>query len=388
MTGRRRRIVIVTPWYPNARNPTAGIFVEEQARALSRRHEVAVIAPEYRGWRSVRELGLTPTHEESDTPFPVLRPLVVGLIPRSVLATSLWYSAAVRRALNHLSRSWGAPELLHAHVVVPAGCATASAARQFGLPFVLTEHWSRFPELLRWPSTRYLVRSTLRSASRVIAVSPMLADHVQEALQTVSVAVIGNVIDTSFYDQVAVPERSEGRAIRLLSIGLRDARKGMHDLLDAVQLAQRKGTPVQLVVVGDGPLRAELQHHARALGIAGVCAFDGLRDRDGVRDRLRWCDALVVPSHCETFGVTVAEALASGRPVIATRCGGPEFVMDEACGRLVPVRDPNTLAEAIVDLAAGRIEFDPKFARASVRRRFGVEAIVDRLSEVYDEALT
>ena len=297
-------------------------------------------------------------------------------MPYSYRAQSPLYAAAVRRGLDELAESWGEPDLLHAHVAIPAGAAAARVARRRGVPLVLTEHWTSFASLMRARGSRSLIRSTLRTASQVVAVGPILADEIRAADPNVPVVVIGNVVDTGFYAEVADPEPPEARPTRLLVVGYLIPRKGLHDLLDALSIARSNGVETELAIVGDGPLRSELEDRATSLGLGGVCFFDGPRDRDGVRARLQWCDALVVASHHETFGVTVAEALASGRPVIATRCGGPEFVMGDSCGGLVPVADPTALAEAIADLAAGRLEFDADAARdrcargsASRRRR-------------------
>ena len=387
MTPKRRRIVIVAPWYPSRSDPVAGVFIEQQARALARYHDVAVIALDYRGWRKVAKNGFAACHNLSAADFPVVRSLVVGVVPYSYRAQSPLHSAGVRRGLEQLGPSWEAPDLVHAHVIIPAGTAAARVAPELGVPLVVTEHWSDFESLARAGGSGNLIRSTLRRASQVVAVGPILADQVRAVDPTVPLRVIGNAIDTDFYAEVVAPEAPEARPTRLLIIGRLIAAKGLHDLLDAMQIARSGGTETELAIVGDGHLRAELERRATALGLGGVCSFDGPLGRDGVRSRLQWCDALVVASHYETFGVTVAEALATGRPVIATRCGGPEFVMGDACGVLVPVRDPAALAQAIADLAAGRLPFDAEGARASIRERFGLESVVEQLSDVYDAVL-
>jgi glycosyltransferase involved in cell wall biosynthesis len=384
----RRRVVIVTPWYPSARDPVAGIFVQAQARALSRRHDVAVIAPDYRGLRTVARSGLRRPQAAPADDFPVLRPVAVGPVPRSKSVTSITYARAVRQALAELAATWGSPDILHAHVVLPAGHATASAARSLSIPFVLTEHWSRFGELLRWPATRSLVRQTLAAAARVTAVSPVLSTKISGAAPLSEVDVIGNVVDTGFFAAVPDPvARDAGTPLRLVIIGKLDAPKGIDVLLRAIGECRSRGTDVELAVVGGGPKRGEYAGLATALGLAEVVHFDGVLTAAGVRLRYQWCDAVVVASRFETFGMTVAEGLASGRPVIATRCGGPEFIIEPEAGRLVPVGDVLALADAIAELAAGAWHFDPLPARRSIERRFGIDAIVGQLSALYEEVL-
>jgi len=384
----RRRIVIVTPWYPSAHDPVAGIFVQAQARALAQLHEVAVIAPDYRGLRAVARSGLRRPHAAPTDDFPVLSPVVVGPVPRSKSVTSITYARAVRRALAELAATWGIPDILHAHVVLPAGHATAAAARSLSIPFVLTEHWTRFDELLRWPATQRLVRRTLTSAARVVAVGPVLAARVSSVAPLSPVVEIGNAVDTDFYRSVPDPrKRDGGTPVRLVLIGILDARKGVDTLLAAAAECRTRGVKTELAIVGDGPLRSELSRLTTALGLEDAVRFHGVLTPIEVRCRYEWCDAVIVASRFETFGMTVAEGLASGRPVIATRCGGPEFIIEPGAGHLVPVGDVLALADAITELAAGACHFDPLRARRSIERRFGIDAIAGQLSALYEEVL-
>ena len=88
------------------------------------------------------------------------------------------------------------------------------------------------------------------------------------------------------------------------------------------------------------------------------------------------CDVFVLSSLHETFGVVVGEAMACGKPVISTRCGGPEFIVNEENGVLVDVANAQALAGAMEDFIADRVSFDPQTVRASVVNRFSPEAFV------------
>jgi glycosyltransferase involved in cell wall biosynthesis len=103
---------------------------------------------------------------------------------------------------------------------------------------------------------------------------------------------------------------------------------------------------------------------------------------------MRMSDAFVLASEHETFGVVVAEAMACGCPVIATRCGGPEWVVGPGCGLLVPVGDTASIADGIVALACGQADNDTESARQSIVERFGQEAVASQLEDVYREVLT
>jgi glycosyltransferase involved in cell wall biosynthesis len=108
-------------------------------------------------------------------------------------------------------------------------------------------------------------------------------------------------------------------------------------------------------------------------------------DPPGVRHWMRQCDVFVLPSLQETFGIVLGEAMSCGRPVIATRCGGPEFVVTPETGILVDAADPAALADAMQHFIQGKGKFDPEKIRQSVKDRFSTEAFLDTVTAVYEQ---
>jgi glycosyltransferase involved in cell wall biosynthesis len=140
----------------------------------------------------------------------------------------------------------------------------------------------------------------------------------------------------------------------------------------------------ELVIGGDGPIRQNLEDLAQTLGISNYCRFLGALNREQVREQMQDCDVFVLSSLRETFGIVVGEAMACGKPVIATRCGGPEFILNDQTGVLVDVANPQALAGAMEDFITDRVTFDPQTVRESVVTRFGPEALVRNLTAVYE----
>jgi glycosyltransferase involved in cell wall biosynthesis len=121
-------------------------------------------------------------------------------------------------------------------------------------------------------------------------------------------------------------------------------------LLDAFDTARQAVPGLRLTLVGDGTDRPELERMARRHGDA--VRFAGFLDQTAVADTLREADALVLPSFAEGVPVVLMEAMASGKPVIATQVGGvSELVEDGVSGHVVPPGDAASLAEAIIALA-------------------------------------
>jgi glycosyltransferase involved in cell wall biosynthesis len=108
-------------------------------------------------------------------------------------------------------------------------------------------------------------------------------------------------------------------------------------------------------------------------------------ERDQVRHWMQTCDVFVLPSLGETFGVVLGEAMACGKPVIATRCGGPEFLVTPETGLLVEPGNAAALAEAMEKFISGEISFGSVDLRSEVVRRFGERVFLDNISSIYQQ---
>jgi glycosyltransferase involved in cell wall biosynthesis len=165
----------------------------------------------------------------------------------------------------------------------------------------------------------------------------------------------------------------------VLSVGRLTPQKNHANLLEAVAIA-RRARALRLILLGDGPLRAELEARARALGVADAVAFEGFRDN--VADYLAAADLFALSSDLEGLPLALLEALKAGTPVVSTDCvSGPrEILVDGTFGRLVPVRDPSALASAMLETLAD----PPDPNRLKMRADdFSIDAVARR----YESAL-
>jgi glycosyltransferase involved in cell wall biosynthesis len=230
-----------------------------------------------------------------------------------------------------------------------------------------------------------MVRRTLAGVTATLAVSPALARQMRAFEPEAPVQVLGNVIRTAYFTPDA-PEEAHDGPVRLLTIALLSAQKGLAYLLQALAELRRRGGPtVELVVGGDGPERSRLEQQARELGLDASCRFVGLLSREEARRWMRWCDLFVLPSLHETFGIVLGEAMACGKPVVATRCGGPEYLVTPESGLLVEPGDADALAGAIIAWMERRTSFQSDVIRRGVVERFGEEAFLKGIAGVYDQ---
>lgn len=383
----RKKVLFVPSWYPNEDDPISGVFIEEQAVALSKEFDVAVLLPKMASWRNVlkseapdrpvreQQSGLTVYHEYA-------RPLIPHG-PESIDYGT--FARAAQKGFKRVVSEWGTPDIIHAHVVLPAGWSALGVATQHRIPIVLTEHSSPFSMHLGTELSRRLVRETLTGVNQVVAISPALAQQILDFQPGLQIEVIGESLRTDFFvpsepvDKAPVTGKSFFVAARLAE------QKGLEHLVRAVHLLVSKGlNSFELVIGGDGPDRQKLEDLVQTLAVSSYCRFLGPLNRAQVRERMQNCDVFVLSSLHETFGVVVGEAMACGKPVISTRCGGPEFFVNEQNGVLVDVANPQALAGAMEDFITDRVSFDSQTVRASVVNRFSPEAFVRNITAVYE----
>lgn len=385
------RVLVIPSYYPSSESPVGGIFVKEQVEVLRSICDVAVLVPEVtigwrRWWRGLA--GPPSTVAMSDASF-VLREQSILPSGRWPWASDRRYDKIVARGFARLVREWGVPDLLHAFVVLPAGLAAARLGRRQGIPVVITEVTGPFSVHMKTPRQKRLCEEALRCANAVVSVGPGLARELVEAAPGIAVRVIPPVIRTDRLTPAHGCNKSDASKTRFLSIGGLVAAKGFTHLLRAVRTMLDRGCPpFSVEIIGEGPERTRLEQQSTDFGIAGVVRMRGNVGQEELYRALQECDALVHPSLGETFGIVVAEAMALGKPVIATRCGGPEFVVAAESGVLVAPGDADALATAMGSIADGSAHFDGEKSRAQVVERFGPETFLKSLKAVYDSILS
>ncbi len=377
---KRLRVLLLSSWYPGGTDRVSGVFVQDQATVLSRVAEVRVLHPRSTSLhRWLRRQAGPAAREDVEGPVVVHRTRAVAATPRLAWLAHRAALRAATRGIEGVLRSGWRPDLLHAHVVLPAGLAAAAAGARHGIPVLLTEHSGPFRVQLEPSWRRAATERALFGARRVLAVSPSLAGEIRAAFPALAPEVVGNVVRDDLFTPAPEPRLAAGPPT-LLCIAALVPGKGVSVLLDAFATL---APDTRLVIVGEGPERAALEDRARALGVAERVRFAAGLDRAGLCEALRAADVFVLPSLHESFGLVVAEALACGKPVVATRCGGPEFVVAEGCGTLVAPGDAAALAAALRPHVAREVHVDPAALRASVVARFGIDAWTRRMREVY-----
>ena len=291
-----------------------------------------------------------------------------------------------KRSIRRLLRE-SRPTIFHAHLNWAFACAEALVtARLARTSRVIATQQLFLPISSRRGILRHKLLST--AVDRYIAVSHHMAGMLREVcvFGRRKVRVVHNGIALTRFERPNADVRAKiagenGRPV-IMTLARLARQKGIEELIDAAS-----GVPEAVfLVAGEGPERGVLEERVRVRGLGNRFRFLGHR-RD-VPELLASCDVFVLPSLYEGLPVSVLEAMASGKPVVATRVGGTdEAVRDGVTGLLVPPSDSRALAEAIRLLLSDRslaLRL-AACAREQVRREFSAEKVAADTTQIYEE---
>jgi glycosyltransferase involved in cell wall biosynthesis len=286
------------------------------------------------------------------------------------------------------------PDVIHNHMhraeLVGTRAAIALGEVGYRRPYVVaTVHSSR----VRSEEDRQMLRELTKHVDQLIAVSSMIERKLlAEGRTAAPVRRIYNGIDLSRYDEqeacCTLPEEyGMEPGSQIVGVVARlEPEKGHPTLLDAWPLVLRSVPGAYLLIVGEGSRREALEAQARHLRIAHRVVFTGRRD--DVPAVTAALDVAVLPSYREAQGLSVLEAMALSRPVVASDVGGiPEMITDGVTGLLVPPHDADALAAGIVRLLVDH-PFADTLGRAGhdmVHDRFCIQLMVKAIEAIYDE---
>jgi len=206
---------------------------------------------------------------------------------------------------------------------------------------------------------------------------------------------IYNGVDTNFFSPIGTTEAKQAAGVTgryvILYLGRLAPSKGIKYLIRAMPSLRKYIPDVVLLVCGKGELEGELRNEATTLGVEDAVDFRGFISQDLMTRYYGASDIVVVPSIIEAMGIVPIEAMSMKKPVVGARTGGiPELVKDGVTGLLVPPRNPDAIADAIM-----RLYGDPGLAaelgengREMVNERFTWEKVAEETLDAYAEALS
>jgi len=317
---------MTTPWYPTEDNPISGVFVKELKNAVSLFADVEVI---------------------------------------HVRNVSDWFKL-------------DGCDVVHVHVY-KTGVPALLMKKLGKVPYVVTEHYKPISGKWVW-AKKLLTKIVLENADLLVLPSRAMLEEIRKLGIDKNAEIVPNTVNTDLF------KPKEGENGRILFVGGLDEIKGIYYLLRALKDLSRIRKDFRLDIVGDGDIE-RYSNIARTFGIDGFVEFHGVKDKRDIAEFMGNCSFLVLPSLWESQGCVLIEAMASGKPVIATSCGGPKEIVKDFCGVMVPPKNWKALSEAMNYMLDNHWRYDGKRISEYARAEFGYEAVGKRLVEIYRRLL-
>jgi glycosyltransferase involved in cell wall biosynthesis len=283
-------------------------------------------------------------------------------------------------------KNYGTPDIIHSHNLLFGGVLADYLATKYKIPHMLTEGSSMHVMDNLSEEVRAVAQEKIKSIKHIYSVSPSLSFQLQ-ALYKISAAEIEwmpNVIPQEFEDmELSNTEPSADSEFKFLNVANLIPLKGQSELIKAFAKALPAIPNAKLDIIGGGELFHELNALVKELNLTERVKIHGIKMRNEVVSYMKNCSVLVLPSHYETFGVVLIEALTLGKPILASKCGGPECIVNDGNGLLFEPKDVNDLSEALFKIYKKHESFNSKLIRDDVIHRFGKKKFVQRLITEY-----
>lgn len=377
------KIWIIGYGVPSEKYPINGIFSYNQAKALAQYDQdlsICYIALDIRSLRRWRRWGIRKYVKDDIQIIECSVP--VGGIPakykNGIYHTLLAYALCCARRLC------GKPDIIHAHFTEMA-YALSQCRNSYDAGIIVTEHSSGINEPVIEPELRRMAEYCYSKADRLITVSPSFQQKIYEEFHKNSIF-IPNIIDEHIY-YYKEPFINKSESIRFLGVGRLVPVKQYDFMISSFLEALKADDQMELYLIGDGVDYGKLSGLIKKSGRNDKVHLLGQKSAEEVAEWMQKSHCLVISSEAETFGAVCAEALMCGRPVISTRCGGPECMIDAQNGILLSVNDQEHMKNAFLEMKQKyqRYEFR-KIAEKAVSG-FGTNAVCQELVTVYQQVM-
>ena len=399
----RLKVLVLSHMFPHPQQLGSGSFIFEQVKALQARGidvRVLVGRPYWirsrnllRAWNSNRKYNAYLSSQRWWNYKGIPIRYVYYKVIWKFWSHSYFYSQAMNKIIGEVREDFRF-EIIHAHTSYLDGSAARIIAARFNIPYLITEHTGPFSILTSHPIIKYFTVKALNHANSVVAVSRFLKKQISAHLKPnigELITVIPNGVDEKIFRPMTLwapnPE-----APRILFVGYFVPVKNLPILLKAFSSVRQKlpGSTLKLVGCGETVVQEqEILDQIQHLGLEKSVCVTGFLSQEKVALAMRQeCDILVLSSQLETFGCVLTEAMSSGRPVVATRCGGPEdIVISEAVGELCMPNSVVALSEAIIKVTQRLREYDQNLIRSVAVAHFSYRLVAELIHKEYSRLI-
>lgn len=379
--GKKINILMIPSAYPTEVSPLNSIFFKEHAQAIALLNDVSVVyayplPSKFLSQNKLFKIEYSLDNNVKTARIKFLRSFKKVDIIISILLTSLFSFRIIRiHSFN----------ILHAQKFFPAGVISVVLGQLFDIPVVITEHSGNFAHAVSTPLRSVLTKYALRKANKIVAVSRVLANSIKTYNEKLDIKVIPNPVNVHKFKPSYTGQNLTKKILHVSSL---KPVKGISYLIEAVaNLKNKRNDFIVDIVGGDVDYIQTYKNLAKNKQIENIIRFHGKKSNDEVVNFMNRCSFFVFPSIEESFGVVLIEAMACGKPVIATKSGGPEEIVRNESGILIPPEDTESLTEALDYMLDNFQKNNSKHIRQYIKDNFSYEVFGEALSKIYYESL-
>ncbi len=380
---KKLHVLVVPTWYPNGADRLMGEYHKVFCKALNEddRMKANMIYIDRQGLSSAHKyIGMKKTFVDEFENFKVYGRKMLDISKFGFDMQIKSYTKKLLKEYKNYEKINGKPDVIHAHVSVPAGYACCILGEKIGVPVVMTEHSSYFERYFTGKEAKY--NAKVMEKAVITCVGKFMLPKYKE--RGVNAEVLSNIVECKKFDLSL--NKSNRPRFNIISVGAMREGKRFENILEAVNVLKDEFPFIRYTAVGDGELETFYKNYCGKLKVNDFVNFVGRKTHGEIAEIFRDMDMLVVSSDFETFGIPAVEAMAAGLPVVSTRNYGTEVFLDDSTGYFCDTDDVKGLTEAIKTLYLTKEKFSSEHLK-SIAKSYDGSVIADTAYNFYLKAI-
>ncbi len=371
---KRLHILFLSSWYPTESKPFLGNFVRRHIELVSKNHFVTVLDLQSDNLVSSTQITLTSIENLTE---------IIVKYPKGSNPIKQWLNA--KKAFKSGVESIQNVDIIHGNVILSKGLQFVWAKKYFQKPLVVTEHASYFSKekakSWNWRE-KLILKSVIKNTTVFTAVSSFLRSEIQHTFPNLNVEILPNVIYDSIF---TLKEKPQNSTIKFIHVSTLDERyKNVSGIIEACSILKKQGKiNFELEIISDENYES-LQKKVTKLALEHIIAFSGPMQPTEIAKKMQHSDALILFSNYETFSCVVAEAWATGTPVISTNVGIANQ-MNANLGIQVAKNDNASLVNAMTQFIEQKVSFNPADLKMA-SMEFSSQEVLKSIEKIYSLA--
>ena len=376
-------VLVIPTWYPNGEDKLMGIYHKEFTEALNNNGIEAnmLFIDRERLSKPIKYIFMKKKEVVKETNYKtyIYRMLNLGSINFNLQLNN--YVKKLDKAFKNYLKHNKKPDIIHAHVTVPAGYAACILGKKYNIPVIVTEHCGNLE--------RFFNNNIFKSYGEFVlnnSTFSTVSNYMKKIVlkYTNNCYVIPNLVDTKpFINDV---KRTINDKFNLVMVCALREGKRIDIALEAINKLISK-VPIHLDIIGDGFCEESYKNKCKELNLDNYVSFLGRKNKLEIAEILKSEHALLISSEIESFAISGIEAMASGLPIITTNCLGPVEYVNYKIGVISEINNSNDLADKIMYVYNNYDKYDSDYIK-NESLKYDSNNVIKNTIKIYENILT